>query len=159
MYIIVRGNGQNHTSQARERIVAPVNFPAELRRGFLDGAAQILLRPPPPLDQDRTIAGRRGLYFTIARLLPLYEQFAPESGSELRVQLSSLAPDIPEDLRTGNNRLLNRGLVPGIRTATRVPKLSSVLIVLPILPSGTFVCSCGAGGGPQRRQQRPQLGR
>ena len=80
MYIIVRGNGQNHTSQARERIVAPVNFPAELRRGFLDGAAQILLRPPPPLDQDRTIAGRRGLYFTIARLLPLYEQFATESG-------------------------------------------------------------------------------
>ena len=111
LYIIVRGNGQNHSSQSRDRIGPPENFPPELRRSFLAGAAQILLRPPPPADQDRTIAGRRGLYFTIARLLPLYEQFEPEVAPELRVQLSSLAADIPEDLRTGNNRLLTRGLV------------------------------------------------
>ena len=112
LYIIVRGNGQNHSSQARETIVAPTNFPPELRRAFLAGSAQILLRAPQPADQDRTVAGRRGLYFTIARLLPLYEQYAPEGAPELRVQLSSLAADIPEDLRTGNDRLLTRGLVP-----------------------------------------------
>lgn len=111
LYIIVRGNGQNHSSQAREQIVPPPNFPPELRRSFLAGAAQILLRPPPPVDQDRTIAGRRGLYFTIARLLPLFEQYEPEVAPELRVQLSSLAADIPEDLRTGRDRLLTRGLV------------------------------------------------
>ena|SRR5687768_12596292 len=111
LYIIIRGNGQNHSSQSRDRIAPPENFPAELRRSFLAGAAQILLRPPPPVDQDRTVAGRRGLYFTIARLLPLYEQYEPEAAPELRVQLSSLAPDIPDDLRTGNNRLLTRGLV------------------------------------------------
>jgi hypothetical protein len=110
LYIIVRGNGNNHSSQSRERIAPPQNFPPELRRSFLAGAAQILLRPPPPVDQDRTIAGRRGLYFTIARLLPLYEQYAPELAPELRVQLSSLAADIPEDLRTGRDRLLTRGL-------------------------------------------------
>ncbi|MGI8734675.1 MAG: hypothetical protein ACR2LM_15385 [Pyrinomonadaceae bacterium] len=112
LYIIVRGNGQNHSSQARERIVAPANFPPDLRRAFLAGAAQILLRPPQPVDQDRTVAGRRGLYFTIARLLPLFEQYAPDTAPELRVQLSSLAADIPEDLRTGRDRLLTRGLVP-----------------------------------------------
>lgn len=111
LYIIVRGNGQNHSSQERERIVAP-NIAPELRRAFLSGASQILLRPPQPPDQDRTIAGRRGLYFTIARLLPLFEQYAPELAPELRVQLSSLAADIPEDLRTGRDRLLTRGLVP-----------------------------------------------
>jgi hypothetical protein len=111
LYIIVRGNGQNHSSQARERIVAPTNFPPDLRRAFLAGAAQILLRPPQPVDQDRTVAGRRGLYFTIARLLPHYEQYEPEPAPELRVQLSSLAADIPEELRTGNDRLLTRGLV------------------------------------------------
>lgn len=116
LYIIVRGNGQNHTSQSRERIVPPENFPPGLRRSFLAGAAQILLRPPQPADQDRTVAGRRGLYFTIARLLPLYEQYEPEAARELRVQLSSLAADIPEDLRTGNNRLLTRGLVPEDQT-------------------------------------------
>ena len=111
LYIIVRGNGQNHSSQSRERIVPPENFPPELRRAFLAGAAEILLRPPQPVDQDRTVAGRRGLYFTIARLLPLYEQFLADRAPELRVQLSSLAADIPEDLRTGRDRLLTRGLV------------------------------------------------
>lgn len=110
LYIIVRGNSQNHSSQERDQIVAP-NIAPELRRAFLAGATQILLRPPQPPDQDRTIAGRRGLYFTIARLLPLLELYAPELAPELRVQLSSLAADIPEDLRTGRDRLLTRGLV------------------------------------------------
>ena len=115
LYIIVRGNGQNHSSQERDRIVAPDISPA-LRLAFLRGATQILLRPPQPPDQDRTIAGRRGLYFMIARLLPLLEQYAPELGPELRVQLSSIAPDATEDLRTGRDRLLTRGLVPEDQT-------------------------------------------
>ncbi len=110
MYIIVRQDGNNHTSQARERIVAP-NIAPELRVAFLRGATQILLRPLQPPDQDRTLAGRRGLYFMIARLLPLFEQYAPELAPELRVQLASLASDVPEDLRTGRDRLLTRGLV------------------------------------------------
>ncbi|MCM3870954.1 MAG: hypothetical protein ND895_09720 [Pyrinomonadaceae bacterium] len=111
LYIIVRGNGQNHSSQQRELIVAP-NIAPDLRLAFLRGASQILLRPPQPPDQDRTIAGRRGLYFMIARILPLLDQYAPELAPELRVQLSSIAPDATEDLRTGQNRLLTRGLVP-----------------------------------------------
>ena len=115
LYIIVRGNGQNHSSQQRERIVQP-NIAPELRLAFLRGAAQILLRPLQPPDQDRTVAGRRGLYFMIARILPLMEQYAPELAPELRVQLSSLAPDASEDLRTGNSRLLTRGLVPEDQT-------------------------------------------
>ena len=110
MYIIVRGNGQNHTSQERESIVAPKISP-ELRLAFLRGATQILLRPLQPPDQDRTVAGRRGLYFVIARLLPLFEQYAPDLAPELRVQLASLGTDVPDDLRTGRNRLLTRGLV------------------------------------------------
>lgn len=110
LYITVRGNGQNHSSQERERIVAP-NIASELRLAFLRGAAQILLRPLQAPDQDRTVAGRRGLYFMIARLLPLLDQYAPDLAPELRVQLASLASDVPDDLRTGRNRLLTRGLV------------------------------------------------
>ncbi|MGI9067325.1 MAG: hypothetical protein ACR2HX_13110 [Pyrinomonadaceae bacterium] len=113
--IIVRGNGQNHSSQQRDRIVAP-NIAPELRLAFLRGATQILLRPPQPPDQDRTIAGRRGLYFMIARMLPLLEQYAPELAPELRVQLSSIAPDATEELRTGRDRLLTHGLVPEDQT-------------------------------------------
>ncbi len=105
----------DHSSQQRDRIVAP-NIAPELRSAFLRGATQILLRPPQPPDQDRTVAGRRGLYFMIARILPLLEQYAPELAPELRVQLSSIAPDASEDLRTGRDRLLTRGLVPEDQT-------------------------------------------
>lgn len=111
LYIIVRGNGQNHSSKERDLIVAP-NISPELRAAFLKGASIILLRPVSPPDQDRTIAGKRGLYFTIARLLPLMEQYTPELAPELRVQLASLAADVPEGLRTGRDASLTEGLLP-----------------------------------------------
>lgn len=111
MTLVVRGNGHNHTSQERDRIVAP-NISPELRAAFLRSAAQILLRPIPTADQDRTIAGRGGLYFTIARLLPLYDQYAQEVSTDLRAQMGALAPDAPERFRTGTDRMLTRGLVP-----------------------------------------------
>lgn len=111
MTLVVRGNGQNHTSQERDRIVAP-NISPELRAAFLRSAAQILLRPIPTADQDRTLAGRGGLYFTIARLLPLFDQYAPDASTELRAQMGALAPDAPERFRTGTDKMLTRGLVP-----------------------------------------------
>ncbi|MBD0326367.1 MAG: hypothetical protein ICV68_08045, partial [Pyrinomonadaceae bacterium] len=111
LYIIVRRDGQNHTSQHREHIVAPAIAP-ELRAAFLRAAAQILLRPLLPPEQDRTLAGRGGLYFTIARLLPLFDQYAPEFSPELRAQLGALTPDAPEQFRSGQSSLLTRGLVP-----------------------------------------------
>lgn len=109
--VVVRGDGRNHSSQERDRITAP-NISPQLRAAFLRIAAQILLRPMPTKDQDRTLAGRGGLYFTIARLLPLFEQYAPDFSAELRAQLSALAPDAAERFRSGTDRMLTRGLVP-----------------------------------------------
>lgn len=109
--IVSRGNGQNHTSQERDKITAP-NISPELRAGFLRAAAQILLRPIPPPDQDRTLAGRGGLYFTIARLLPLFDQYVPDFSTDLRARLAVLAPDAPERFRSGKDQMLTRGLVP-----------------------------------------------
>jgi hypothetical protein len=109
--IIIRGNGENHSMMETERVVAP-NMPPQLRAAFLQAAAQILLRPIPPQGQDRTLAGRNGLYFVIARLLPLYERYAPNLSAELRAQASALAPDAPEEFRTGQFPELTRGLVP-----------------------------------------------
>lgn len=111
MTLVVRGNGQNHTSMERDKIVAP-NMSPELRAAFLRASAQILLRPVPTADQDRTLAGRGGLYFTIARLLPLFDQYASESSPELRAQMGALAPDAPERFRNGADKMLTRGLVP-----------------------------------------------
>ncbi|HKR01041.1 MAG TPA: hypothetical protein VJT09_10230 [Pyrinomonadaceae bacterium] len=111
MTLVVRGNGSNHTSQERDKIVAP-NMTAELRSAFFRAAAQILLRPIPTADQDRTLAGRSGLFFTIARLLPLFDQYAPDFSPELRTQMGAVAPDAPERFRTGTDKMLTRGLVP-----------------------------------------------
>ena len=111
LYIIVRRDGQNHSSQQRENIVAPQMSP-ELRALFFRAAAQILLRPVPQPDQDRTLAGRPGLYFVIARLLPLFDQYAADFSPELRAQLGALTPDAPEQFRNGQSNLLTRGLVP-----------------------------------------------
>lgn len=111
MTLVVRGDGRNHTSIQRDNIVAP-NIAPELRAAFLRASAQILLRPVPPADQDRTLAGRGGLYFTIARLLPLFDQYAADFSPELRAQLGALAPDAPESFRTGKDKMLTRGLVP-----------------------------------------------
>lgn len=111
LYIIVRRDGQNHSSQQRENIVAP-QMPPELRALFFRAAAQILLRPLSPPDQDRTLAGRPGLYFTIARLLPLFDQYETDFSPELRAQLGALTPDAPEQFRNGQSPMLTRGLVP-----------------------------------------------
>ncbi len=111
MTLVVRGDGRNHTSMERDRIVAP-NMSPELRAAFLRASAQILLRPVPTADQDRTVAGRGGLYFTIARLLPLFDQYAADFSPELRAQMGALAPDAPERFRNGTDKMLTRGLVP-----------------------------------------------
>jgi len=111
MTMVVRGNGGNHTSMERDRVTAP-NISPELRAAFLRAAAQILLRPVPTPDQDRTLAGRGGLYFVIARLLPLFDQYVPDFSPELRAQMGALAPDAPERFRNGNDKMLTRGLVP-----------------------------------------------
>ena len=109
--IVIKGNGENSTMFETERVVAP-NMPPQLRAAFLRAAAQILLRPIPTRDQDRTLAGRGGLYFVIARLLPLYDRYAPNLSAELRAQASALAPDAPESIRDNQNIELTRGLVP-----------------------------------------------
>jgi hypothetical protein len=84
----------------------------QLRASFFAAAAQVLLRPLPPKGQDTTTAGRVGLYFITARLLPLFERFAPDKAAALRTQLATLSPDTPDNVRSGNDAALSQGLVP-----------------------------------------------
>lgn len=83
----------------------------ELRAGFFSVASKILLRPIRPPEQDHTSAGRAGTYFTIARLLPLFEQHAPKHVPALNAQLAMLAPDAPETFRSGEETMLRVGIV------------------------------------------------
>jgi hypothetical protein len=85
------------------------DVPAQLRARFFDVAAPILLRPVPPPDRDQTVGGRAGAYFTIARLLPSFETYAPSYVTPLNNQLQALSSDAPETFRSGQDPMLRAG--------------------------------------------------
>ncbi len=90
----------------------PPEVPARLRSDFLKAAAQILMRPSPAADQDRTTSGVRGKYLVIKRLLPIFEQYAPDLAPGLRTQMTALASFVPQDLQQGENHAVSAGIVP-----------------------------------------------
>jgi len=86
-YIVFRFDGSGTWTQPEGPIVAP-NLDSALRARFFNVAANVLLRPLPPPDQDFSSCGRRGRLKIITRLLPLFEQYMPETSAALRSQLT-----------------------------------------------------------------------
>ena len=111
LYVTFSADAGSSSNSWSRSFPAPTDLPAPLRAAFFRAAASVLLRPTPTPDQDRSSAGRAGWYMVIARLLPLFDQFAPASSAALRGKMASLAPDTPEGLRQNNNALTS-GLVP-----------------------------------------------
>ncbi|HEX5876647.1 MAG TPA: hypothetical protein VFY60_18520 [Pyrinomonadaceae bacterium] len=107
---------------------AAVNVSVALRNKFFQAAASILMRPLPPPDQDFTSSGRTGKYMVIKRLLPLFDQYAPDTALGLRTQLTTLAGEGSINV-TGhnNNPLLNQGLQPEETTANASEKMQERL--------------------------------
>ncbi|HJU56084.1 MAG TPA: hypothetical protein VJ715_15985, partial [Pyrinomonadaceae bacterium] len=111
LYIAFEPSGGASQMQRRALTPAPV-LPRNVRAEFFRTAAQILLRPLPPPGQDKSSAGRTGKFLVIKRLLPLFEQHAPELVAEMRAQLAALTADVDEMFRTGENRAVTHGIVP-----------------------------------------------
>lgn len=88
------GTGMSSGRDTPTQDVAPA-----LRSSLMRAAAQILLRPTTPQEYDNTSAGRSGSYIIIKRLLPLFEQHAPDLTPALNARAASLLPDVPERLR------------------------------------------------------------
>lgn len=87
-YIVFRSDGTGSWTQPDGPIVAP-NLDPVLRARFFNVAANVLLRPLPPPDQDFSSCGRRGRLKIITRLLPLFEQYMPDASPALRSQLTA----------------------------------------------------------------------
>jgi hypothetical protein len=105
--------GTSSNTWARGGILAPADAAPPLRAAYFNAAASILLRPTPPPELDRTSTGRAGWYMVIKRLLPLFDQFAPDKSPALNAKMGSLAPDTPDGLKQpGPNDGLTRGIVP-----------------------------------------------
>lgn len=117
LFITIEPGGGINTSRYRED-GGPTDISPALRNAFLGAAAQVLLRPLPQPEQDQSTSGRNGLYFMIARLLPLFDQFMPQRSAALRAQMAALAQDVTADLREGKNDWLTEGLVPETEGST-----------------------------------------
>ena len=111
LYIAFEPSGGANQSRARGPQPAPTISPA-LRKNFLRVSFQILMQPSPAPDQDRTTSGSRGKYMVIKRLLPIFEQDAPDLAASLRTQMTALASFVPPDLQQGENRAVTAGIVP-----------------------------------------------
>jgi len=66
----------------------------------------------PAPDQDRTTSGHRGKYLVIKRLLPVFEQYAPDLEPSLRTQMTALASYVPQGFQQGENRAVTAGIMP-----------------------------------------------
>jgi len=112
LYVTFEADGGSNAQQQRGQTPAPADIPTGLRDNFFRVAAAILLRPSPPPEQDQSSAGRSGKYLVIKRLLPLFEQYAPQRAAELRTQMTALAADVSDRMRQGENRAVTRGILP-----------------------------------------------
>jgi len=111
LFINFSPDGGASMSQER-RETAPPDLPKNVRTTFFRVASEILLRPLAPPDQDLTTSGRVGKYMIIKRLLPLFEQYAPERAPLLKTQMTALAGDVPANERSAENRAISRGITP-----------------------------------------------
>jgi hypothetical protein len=109
LFITIEPEGGINSSRFNDA-PAPTDIAPSLRTAFLNAAAQILLRPLPQPEQDKTTSGRKGLYVIIARLLPLFDQYMPQRSAALRAQMAALSQEVSEDLRSGKNQWLKEGL-------------------------------------------------
>ncbi|HEY0171629.1 MAG TPA: hypothetical protein VGB98_11450 [Pyrinomonadaceae bacterium] len=112
LYVTVNPKGQSHTRQWRGNTSPPAGLDPRVREAFLNAAAQILLRPLPPPEEDRTSSGRVGGYVVVTRMLPLFDRHAPDRAAPLRARQALLAQDTPERNRSPDDKLLTRGVVP-----------------------------------------------
>ncbi|MDQ1640534.1 MAG: hypothetical protein QOF62_3873 [Pyrinomonadaceae bacterium] len=114
VYVTFMADGHARWSQPEESAgpLNPPNLAPSLRNRFFQVAASILLRPLPPPDQDFSTSGYTGRYMIIKRLLPLFDQFAPDAALALRSQMNSLAGNAGTTAAGSDSSLLTKGLQP-----------------------------------------------
>jgi hypothetical protein len=123
LYITVRPDGNAHTRRWRGDNAPPADLDPRLREAFLSTAFQVLLRPLPPAEEDRTSSGRQGAFVVATRMLPLFERYAPDRAPALRARQTQLAQDTPERMRRPDNELLTRGITPEDPNRDRVQEM------------------------------------
>jgi hypothetical protein len=116
LYVTFEPNGGANQSMQR-RNVPPAAVDDALRVAFLRTAFRILMQPSPAPDQDRSSSGNTGKFLVIKRLLPIFDQYAPDMSASLRTQMTALASFVPGSFQSGENRAVSIGIQPESPTA------------------------------------------
>ncbi|HKO99284.1 MAG TPA: hypothetical protein VJU86_19955 [Pyrinomonadaceae bacterium] len=112
LFVTFGPEGGQSSSQMNRRVPPPEVAPA-LRNAFFRTAAQILLRPSPTKEQDRSTSGMQGRYMVIKRLLPLFEQYAAKGiADQLRNEVASLSQGTNRTESEDAQDAIGRGLGP-----------------------------------------------
>jgi hypothetical protein len=91
----------------------PASVGPQLRLAFFQTAAGVLLRPQPPPEQDESTAGIVGKFIIVKRLMPLFEQYAPqEITGAMRGQFEALSSLVNDAVRQGENEWIQKGISP-----------------------------------------------
>jgi hypothetical protein len=99
LFVTFLPDGGQQSSQMNQR-TGPPEVDPELRNTYFRVAAQVLLRPSPSREQDRSSSGLQGKFLVIRRLMPLFEQYAAkEIVDQLRNELASLGQGTGRDVR------------------------------------------------------------
>ena len=97
------------SSSSRGTQLPPPAVSPELRASFFQLAANILMRPQPPGEQDPAGPGLDGKYYVMKRLLPFFEQFGPPDLLEaFRGQFEALSSVVSEEARRRDDDLMRR---------------------------------------------------
>jgi len=108
LYVTFDADGGTRWTQPDEPPVPPANFPPTLRDRFFQVASTILLRPVPSSD-----SGARTMKLNVVRrLLPLFEQYAPDTATALRTQLVELSNGPTRDFMGPSNPMIAQGITP-----------------------------------------------
>ncbi len=107
-------SGGGQSSSSMNRPTPPPEVTPELRSAYLRVAVQILLRPMPNREQDRSSSGLQGKYLVSKRLLPLFEQYASKEITEqLRTEMAVLGQGVERDVREADDENpIQRGITP-----------------------------------------------
>lgn len=112
MYVTFNADGGANTS-AMETSFPPANVDPRLRLTFFRIASSVLLRVQPSPEQDQSSTGIAGKYMVIKRLMPLFEQYAPqEMAATMRARFEALNSLVSDSVRQSDNEWLQQGISP-----------------------------------------------
>jgi len=109
IYLVVSRGGIPSSNSYPPRDAPELN--QQLRRAYFEVAAAILMRPLTQIDESS--AGRAGTHFMVMRLLPLFQQFAPDFVGPLNAQLAALGPEAARTTANTGDVALKRGMGSG----------------------------------------------